>query len=57
MEKARIDYDGVAAKVKDYLRATLVVTTMSEVCLVWGAVEQLKVEGRLKVMSIKNRFR
>eukprot|EP00620_Florenciella_sp_RCC1587_P021921 CAMPEP_0182560814 /NCGR_PEP_ID=MMETSP1324-20130603/3399_1 /TAXON_ID=236786 /ORGANISM="Florenciella sp., Strain RCC1587" /LENGTH=168 /DNA_ID=CAMNT_0024773245 /DNA_START=57 /DNA_END=560 /DNA_ORIENTATION=+ len=35
-EKIRLDYNGVAAKVKDYLRATLVVTTMPEVCRVWG---------------------
>jgi hypothetical protein len=52
-----LDYSGTAAKVKDYLRATLVVATMPEVCLVWGAVVQLKAQGRLEVMSIKNRFR
>ena len=42
---------------KDYLRATLVVTTMPEVCRVWGAVEELKAQGRLEVVSIKNRLR
>ena len=42
---------------KDYLRATLVVATMPEKCLVWGAVEEIKAQGRLEVMSIKNRFR
>ena len=52
-----MDYNGVAAKVKDYLRATLVVTTMPEVCRVWGAVEELKAQGRLEVVSIKNRLR
>lgn len=59
-EKIRLDYNGVAngaAKVKDYLRATLVVTTMPEVCKVWSAVEELKAQGRLKVVSIKNRLR
>ena len=53
----RLDYYGVAAKVKDYLRATLVVTTMPEVCRVWGAVEELKAQGELEVVSIKNRLR
>ena len=57
VEKIRLDYNGVAAKVKDYLRGTLVVTTMPEVCRVWGAVEKLKAQGRLEVVSIKNRFR
>jgi hypothetical protein len=55
-----LDYNGVAngaAKVKDYLRATLVVTTMPGVCKVWSAVEELKAQGRLKVVSIKNRLR
>ena len=56
-QKTRLDYNGVAAKVKDYLRATLVVTTMPEVCRVWGAVEELKAQGRLEVVSIKNRLR
>ena len=42
---------------KDYLRATFVVTTMPEVCRVWGAVEELKAQGRLEVVSIKNRLR
>jgi hypothetical protein len=56
-EKIRLDYNGVAARVKDYLRATFVVTTMHEVCLLWGAVEELKAQGQLEVMSIKNRFR
>ena len=42
---------------KDFLRATLVVTTMPEVCRVWGAVEELKAQGRLEVVSIKNRLR
>ena len=53
----RLDYQGVAAKVKDYLRATFVVTTLEEVCRVWAAVEQLKAQGKLDVLSIKNRFR
>ena len=57
MEKIRLEYNGVAAKVKDYLRAALVVTTMPEVCRVWGAVAELKAQGKLEVMSIKNRFR
>ena len=55
-----MDYSGVAngaAKVKDYLRATLVVTTMPGVCKVWGAVEELKSQRRLEVVSIKNRLR
>ena len=56
-EKIRLDYDGVAAKVKDYLRGALVVTTMPEVCRVWCAIEELKAQGKLEVMGIKNRFR
>ena len=52
-----MDYNGVAAKVKDYLRATLVVTTMPEVCRVWSAVEELKAQGQLEVVGIKNRLR
>ena len=42
---------------KDYLRCCLVVTTLPEVCRVWDAVEALKAQGRLEVLSIKNRFR
>jgi len=56
-EKTRIDYHGNAAKVKDYLRACLVVTTMPEECRVWDAVEELKAQGRLEVVNIKNRLR
>ena len=42
---------------KDYLRATFVVNNMKEVVRMWAAVEQLKKEGKLKVLNIKNRLR
>ena len=47
----------MAAKVKDYLRATLVVKTMGEVVLVWAAVEALQAQGRLAIVGVKNRLR
>ena len=47
----------VAVGVKDNLRATLGVATMSEVCRVWGAVEELRGQGRLEARSIKDRLR
>jgi len=56
-QKMRLDYNGVAAKVKDYLRATFVVTSFEELRRVWAAVEQLTTQGKLDVLSIKNRFR
>ena len=48
-----MDYDGVAAKVKDYVRACFVVTTFAELCCVWDAVEDLKEQGKLKVMDLR----
>ena len=56
-EKCRLDYSGKANRVKDYLRATLVVNTIREVRRVWDALDALRVQGKLEIVSIKNRFR
>jgi len=56
-EKVRLVYNGDASRVVDYLRATVVVATMPEVCRVWEKLKELKTQGTIEIVCVENGFR
>lgn len=56
-EKSQLDCGGDPTKVFDYLRATVVATTMAEVRRMWDKVTELTAQGLIEVMQIDNGLR
>jgi hypothetical protein len=56
-EKALLDYGKDYRLLKDMLRGSIICKNMKQLRKVWQQLQRLQVEGVLRVLQIKNRFR
>jgi hypothetical protein len=56
-EKALLDYGKEYRLLKDMLRGSIICKTMEQLRKVWQRLQRLQLEGVLKILQVKNRFR